>query len=190
MRHFSRLIAVLLPTLAAVACRESARSKIIDSGTTRPAPVVSSKSHGPRDAVITLLEIMSSPAHRASASSDYMDCSPDGVVEPLYTLASFAVDSVVTKGDSAMATVSLVVVARENQDEHGTNRYVVTVGAQRITGTWLVKQSRNGIWRVCGISKEGVDFGHNGEDDNSRFVPAGATWSSVYALADSVKRAK
>jgi hypothetical protein len=117
-------------------------------------------------------------------------CPVDAQVEPIFTLAAFRVLSSAARGpDTAVARAWVVTVAQEEGDPHVADRHVVTVRVANDTLHWtMVRDAASNRWFVCGISTEGYDFGHYGDNAHSTFTPAGMTWRSIRSLADSIRR--
>jgi hypothetical protein len=117
-------------------------------------------------------------------------CPPDGAIEPIYTLAAFRIlSSSASHPDAAEVLARVTTVAQESGDPHVANRKVAVQRVQVDTLHWtVIRNPKYGRWSVCGISREGVDFGHYGSDSNTTWTPPGASWRAVHALADSIRR--
>ena len=116
-----------------------------------------------------------------------MACVPDGQTDRYATLARYQVLNSSLRGDSAEASAEVVTVAEEGGDPHVANRFVTTVRIRVDTLHWLMaRDSTPGKWGVCGYSKEGLAFGHYGDDRNTRWNPSMASWARVRQLAESL----
>jgi len=122
------------------------------------------------------------------AADSLMVCVPEGMVEPLYALAKYRVISSTARGDTVEAKAAVVTVARQDGDRHKDGRYLAEIQIRQDTLHWALVKNAHGSWTVCGISKEGFDFGHYGEDTSTTWTSPGGSWLAVRALADSVHR--
>jgi hypothetical protein len=115
-------------------------------------------------------------------------CVPEGMVEPLFTLAKYRVLSSAARRDTIDASAAVVTVAKEETDPHVDGRYVTAIRVHEDTLHWSLVRDSSSRWIVCGISREGYDFGHYGEDRNTTWLPKNGSWEIVRTLADSVHR--
>lgn len=116
-----------------------------------------------------------------------MACVPDGQTDRYATLARYQVLNSTLRGDSADASAEVVTVAEEVGDPHAANRYATTVRIRVDTLHWVMtRDSTAGKWGVCGYSKQGLAFGHYGDDRNTRWNPASGSWARVHQLAESL----
>jgi hypothetical protein len=116
-----------------------------------------------------------------------MACVPDGQTDRYATLARYQVLNSTLRGDSVDASAEVVTVAEEVGDPHAANKYVTTVRTRVDTLHWLMtRDSAAGKWGVCGYPKEGLGFGHYGDDRNTRWEPRTASWARVRQLAESL----
>lgn len=114
-------------------------------------------------------------------------CPPDGMVDPLYTLAAFRILSSASQGDSALVTAEVTTVVEEGSDPHVDGRRVARVRLAMDTVTWKLTGGDGRAWKVCGIGRGGYDFGHYGTDSNTTWRPPGSTWHQVQAVIDSLR---
>jgi hypothetical protein len=116
-----------------------------------------------------------------------MACVPDGQTDRYATLARYQVLNSALRGDSVDASAEVVTVAEEVGDPHAASKYVTTVRTRVDTLHWVMtRDSTSGKWGVCGYPKEGLGFGHYGDDRNTRWEPRTASWAQVRQLAESL----
>lgn len=116
-----------------------------------------------------------------------MSCVPDGQTDHYLTLAKFQVLGSVLRGDTVDAAAEVTTVADETGAPHAVNRFVTKVRVRTDTLHWdMTRDSSNGQWGVCGYSREGFGFGHNGSDATTRWLPEGESWPRVHQLAESL----
>lgn len=115
-------------------------------------------------------------------------CAPDGMVSPVFTLAKYQILSSRRHEDTVEASAVATTVAEEDGDPHIYDGRVVTKRVAEDTLHWsLIRDSASGHWIVCGISKEGFDFGHYGNEQNTTWRPTGTSWKEIRALVDSIR---
>ena len=117
-----------------------------------------------------------------------MACRPDGQTDSYLTLARYKVLDAQLHGDTVDGAAEVVTVAEERGDPNAAHRYVTQVRVRTDTLHWKLVRDSVGRWGVCGYSREGYDFGHYGDESNTRWVPRQGTWDRVRRLADSVHR--
>ena len=115
-------------------------------------------------------------------------CPSEGMIDPLYTLASYRILSSATEGDTARVSAEVTTVVEESADPKAYDRRVARVRIATDTLTWKLVRSSMPGWKVCGIAAGGYDFGHYGEDAKTTWTPRGATWQHVQALVDSLRK--
>lgn len=119
-----------------------------------------------------------------------MACTADGQTDRYLTLASFRVLGATSYRDSADAAAQVVTIAEEEGNPHAAGRYSTSVRVKVDTLHWLMlRDTVNGLWGVCGYSKEGFGFGHYGIDSNTDWRPKKNSWAHLHTLADSIHHA-
>jgi hypothetical protein len=118
------------------------------------------------------------------------DCSNQQQVLPVHALARWRVLDVTVRGDSADAAVEVLTLAEQNRSPANPRRWVATLRPATDTLHYtLGRPAPTSGWKVCGLPKEGVDFGQYGADAETDWTPRGASWDRVRAMADSIRRA-
>ncbi len=115
-------------------------------------------------------------------------CPPDGMIDPIYTLATFQVLASSLEGDSAQVSAEVTTVAEERTDSRVYDRRVATVRIATDTFSWRLIRDGAAGWKVCGTATGGYDFGHYGNDAKTTWTPRAATWEKVQALVDSLRQ--
>ena len=117
-----------------------------------------------------------------------MACVPNGQTDRYTTLARYRVLNSALRGDSVDASAEVVTVAVEVGDPHAANKYVTTVRTHVDTLHWVMAHDTAGdTWGVCGYSKEGLGFGHYGNDRDTRWNPPNWSWARVRQTAESLR---
>lgn len=187
----SRRVTLLL--LCAVAgCsgrRDSEKERVDTSGAKSAAVIPEHGSHVPeaeaRLAAFLKGSLETSPATETNL---LMACVPDGQTDRYVTLARYRVLNSASRGDSVDASAEVVTVAEEVGDPHAASKFVTTVRIRVDTLHWVMaRDSADGKWGVCGYPKEGVGFGHYGDERNTRWTPQNESWARVRQLAESLQ---
>ncbi len=188
--RYTRLAPYLLLVSVAMACgakRDSSATP--DTATSKPQSPTASQG-GRISEVETRLaaflegSLETSPPIETNA---LMACVPDGQTDRYVTLARYQILNSALRGDSADAAAEVVTVAEEVGYPHAAEKYAATVRIRTDTLHWVMtRDSASAKWGVCGYPKEGLGFGHYGDDRNTRWNLPGGSWSRVRQLAESL----
>jgi hypothetical protein len=184
--------ATLLVIYALIGCtgqRDSQTGRIDTSGAKSVATVLKQGSRVPgAEARLSAFLRGSLETSPPTETNLLMACVPDGQTDRYVTLARYRVLSSASRGDSVDASAEAVTVAEEVGDPHAASKYVATVRVRVDTLHWvMVRDSATGKWGVCGYPKEGVGFGHYGDEQDTRWEPPTASWARVRQLAESMQ---
>ena len=194
MRHLIRVklfaCSAVLTLSATLGCSASDRQNA-KSASTQSAATASTQTTRVPEAEQRLAEYLTASLATATAApvkfDTLMACVPENMSDPIFALADFHVLSSQLRGDTVDASAVATTVAEETGDMKAADRRVATQRIEQDTLHWSMVRDKQGRWGVCGISKEGYDFGTNGTDRNTRWEPAGASRQTMLQLADSIR---
>ena len=162
-----------------------------DASAADTSAVVQARDSAVRAQLDRYLEQMSVTGTSDVASLEAVfDCSNQQQVLPVYALARWRVLDVTVRGDSADAAVEVLTLAEQSRSPADPRRWAATLRPALDTLHYtLGRPAPTSAYKVCGLPKEGVDFGQYGADGETDWTPRGASWDRVRAMADSIRRA-
>lgn len=116
-------------------------------------------------------------------------CVGEGAPEMNVALADYVILSTAVRGDTARAVLELTSAAREIASPHRADRWNATLAVHTDTVREMLLRSPGG-WKLCEPSARPIGFVHDGNDAQTSWSPAGASWASVAHVADSIRLAK
>jgi hypothetical protein len=167
--------------------RESAASRVVGAGSAGGGD----QAHAPpADAARRFQAFLEASriGNPAPVPDSLIACDPEWAAEQNVALAAYKVVGITGRGDSLTATAQVTTVAEEQKQTNEADGYVLRqrVGSRVLHWT-LVRNPATGKYGVCNYSVEGVDFLRASPSAHvTRWIPAGASWTTVRALADSV----
>jgi hypothetical protein len=126
----------------------------------------------------------------SSAPEELVTCETADTY-PLLALANHRVLGSAMHGDTALVRAEVTSVATLEQDPERADGFVVRGGVRTDTLHWgLLRESPQGQWRICGYSREFVDFmvPRNLEDATVKWIPRDASWQTLTSAVDSLRR--
>ncbi len=93
------------------------------------------------------------------------------------------------RGDTVDVTAEVLTASEEVAAEDVADRFVAVQRVKRDTLHFKMTQNDDDQWGVCGYSAEGWGFFRHGYDGPGRtWTPAGASYKTVRALVDSIRK--
>lgn len=126
----------------------------------------------------------------SSAPEELVTCETADTY-PLLALAKYRVLGSEMNGDTALVEAEVTSVATVEQDPEVADGLVVQRGIRTDTLHWgLLRESPQGPWRICGYSREFVDFmvPRYLEDATVKWIPRETSWQSLSSAVDSLRR--
>lgn len=187
-RRWPRLL-LLIGALLACGGRRDSSASAVDTSPRKAASLVTVQGSRVPEAEARLAAFLDESLETSPPTETnlLMACVPDGQTDRYETLARYRVLNSALRGDSADASAEVMTVAEEVGDPHFVGKYATTVRIRVDTLHWVMtRDSADSKWGVCGYPKEGVGFGHYGNDRNTRWNPPSGSWARVRQLAESL----
>ena len=186
-RAFGCLLALSLQT----GCSGSSDASQADGPVPTREPTALYAHGSPGWVVQTIYEGLVFTAQRRSDMDTLIACLPDYATERNLALASVAILFVRESGDSAIVAVQATSIADERMSTEAPDRMTAVLGVRIDTlHQKVIRDSPGGPWKLCGYPDEQVGFVKRGSDDQTDWLPSGASWRDVPRLVDSVRAAR